>query len=434
MRRRFVRIACASLALSAAVACATAGSEDAPPESPPDVGEGGILPFDASRPKDAEVEIDASPPVCSTAGWCVTPLPDSDLVLDDIWPREKRAFAIGGATSIGTKVMEWDGATNQWSYIDDNSQNAGRMLVASIWAPSDDEVYYTLTDAEAIFGNGAHGSWVYHGTRPVPPATAWSWTRHRFACDYLDPTPRVWGTSPDDVYVVACRQVHHRSAGAADAGADAGESAWTVEYADDDPANRLELSGIAGTDRNDLWFVGARGTSPGSCLVVVRKTAAGYERVVDGIARPDEACDAKPGLAMVKGAFRDSSHAPAKGRLVGVRYSSTIDNDVVRIAAKGDGSYAIDFASPAATMDVTLGAVWGTSEDDLWLVATRTTVGSAGSVVRGTNLWGDAGVYQYSTLALNGSPNTRSLGQIRGTSNTNLWAVGRERAFHKTTP
>jgi hypothetical protein len=48
----------------------------------------------------------------------------------------------------------------------------------------------------------------------------------------------------------------------------------------------LELLGAAGTAADDLWFVGTRGWDPGQCAVVVRKTAAGYERIIDGVPSP----------------------------------------------------------------------------------------------------------------------------------------------------
>jgi hypothetical protein len=80
-----------------------------------------------------------------------------------------------------------------------------------------------------------------------------------------------------------------------------------------------------------------------------------------------------------------------------------------------------------------LGSIWGTSEDDLWITAS-TSISSGGFVLRGANVWSDAGTYSFSTLALNGAPNTRSLEKIRGTSNSNLWAVGNERAYRKNTP
>ncbi len=56
----------------------------------------------------------------------------------------------------------------------------------------------------------------------------------------------------------------------------------------------LDLAGVTGTSADDVWFVGTRGWTPGQCTVVVRKTPAGYERIIDGIPRSDYYnCDPK---------------------------------------------------------------------------------------------------------------------------------------------
>ena len=46
----------------------------------------------------------------------------------------------------------------------------------------------------------------------------------------------------------------------------------------------------------------------------------------------------------------------------------------------------------------------------------------------------DAGLYEVSTIALNGAALDVPFHQVRGTSNTNIWAVGQRYALHKTTP
>ncbi len=55
-------------------------------------------------------------------------------------------------------------------------------------------------------------------------------------------------------------------------------------------------------------------------------------------------------------------------------------------------------------------------------------------MLHGTNVWTETGTYEYSTLALDGAHLLQALQRIRGTSNANLWAVGDDRAFYKTTP
>ncbi len=55
-------------------------------------------------------------------------------------------------------------------YIDDGTQNERGFgtYAGRVWAPNENEVYY-----------GIGPGYVYHGKRPVAPATAWSWTRQQ---------------------------------------------------------------------------------------------------------------------------------------------------------------------------------------------------------------------------------------------------------------
>jgi hypothetical protein len=235
--------------------------------------------------------------------------------------------------------------------------------------------------------------------------------------------PEVWGTG-DDVYVLSCGKIYRRTGSSSDGG-----SSWEEEYADPDTSMRFE--GATGTGPDDIWFVGSR--SFGRCTVIVRKTAAGYAPVADSTLESPDACRDKPGLLNIKGTFQFAVHSPAKGRLVGALRNADPGKDVVRIVADASGHYSVTFSSPFPTYGVVLSAMWGLSEDDLWFIGSSSGF-SAGSVLHGTNVWADGGVYEYSTLALNGSPNDQPLQRIRGTSNTNLWAVGGTRAFHKTTP
>lgn len=433
MRAALLRISFVSVTLAAAVACAASGDQDEH-TTPLDPDGGGSVLGDAGPPDAAPDTALPEIPICSPAGWCKTPFPDSDLWFRDMWTLSDRAFAMATSDTVGSKILEWD-AVNQWSYIDDNQAQIGNHGVQTgIWAPNSDQVYEIVADYSAFFGPGQFGAIVYRGTRPVAPATKWAWEKEHLDCDAIDGTPQIWGSSSDDVYVVSCGQIHHRTSTSANAGADGG-AGWAVEWVNDDPANPIELHGITGTGADDVWFLGSRGDWPGACTVLVHKTSAGYQTVVDGTPTPDGTCEEKPGIAMITGSLRSGFHAPAKNRFLGVRFTSDVDNDIVKVVVDDVGGPAqITTASPAATMDVQLTAVWGTSEDDLWVVATRTSVGGGGGILQATNVRDDAGTYQYSTLAINGTPNTRPLDRIRGTSNTNLWAVGFQRAFHKTTP
>jgi hypothetical protein len=429
MRAMLFRITSLSIALAAAVACAASGAQETSGEPLPDPDSGATTVPEGGIPDDASPDAPSKREACSAAGWCPTELPDTELSVSDIWPLEKHAFAFAESPRRGLKFLEWDSATEKWTFIDDGTQNERRVVSGNVWAPNDDEVYFTLLDYEAIFAGGLPPAFVYHGKRPVPPATAWSWTQLRFDCDIFDfKQPKVWGTSRDDVYLMTCRSIYHLNGAG---GADSGTAPWPAEYVDDDPANRVEFFGATGT-ANEAWFVGRRGAVFGSCTVLLRKTSAGYERVADGTPA-DEGCADVGGSLNINGSFDTGVFSAVSGSVVGAR-SKEIGgiSDIVRIAALPGGGYSIDVTSLPSTLPVSPSSIWGVADDDLWMTAAP-SFGLGGTVVRGTKVWSDAGAYGYSTLAMNGAPNTATLSRIRGTSNTNLWAVGFDRAFHKTT-
>lgn len=441
MKSAFFRVACASLALAAVVACATSG-EDRPEPAPPldtlDAGDGGTLITDGGTAID--VVTDAAPSICSEAGWCTTSLPTAGLTLVDVWPLSDRAFAVAATQPPGFQdehsaatVLEWQG--DRWKAIDDGAQNDSAISPTSVWAPSDDEIYYAVVDMERILlGAGSYGAYVYHGTRAAAPATTWTWSRARFDCDHHDSSPLVWGTSKDDVYALACGVIHHSSGSSTnnDAGPDGGSSPWVAEYVDGDATNVLRFHGATGTSRDDAWFVATRGV----CTVVVRRTSAGYQAIADALPNtpPAKGCQEKAGLLNVEGGLFVGGQALAKGRFVGIRTRDSDQvQDLARIVSSADGGYAVDFSHPSSPA-VRLTSFWGASEDDLWFVGKCSNSVGGGCVLEGDDLWDDAGGYRTSTLAIRGAPNTQALLQIRGTSNSNLWAVGADRAFHKTTP
>lgn len=435
MSSQLFRVACVSTVIAAAVACATSPDEETLAPST-ELGDGGTSVSDAAVMTDAPAvpdvpDVDAARPTCSEAGWCITPLPDSDLTLQDIWPLPNHAFALASSDSRGTQILEWRRSGNQWSYVDDDAR-IGVPLASNVWSPNENEVYYAFRDSGAAPGAGGFRGYVNHGRRPQPPETAWSWTRHSFDCDVVD-LPRVLGTSADDVYVTFCKKIYRLKADDGDAGPDGGTSPWIPDYIDNDLTNPVTFDGATGTGGDDVWFVGRRGSGrQGPCAVVIRKTSTGYQPIVDGVPQRG-GCGARAGLPRIAATFTAWS-ALANGRFVAVLAGvlGGVSNDLVKIAASNDGDYAIDFVgSSYSSMPVTFTGVWGASEDDLWFLASR---GQSGVVVRGANIWNDGGTFQYSTLVLNGAPNTQRLSTIRGTSNNNLWAVGVDRAFHKTSP
>ena len=430
--RRLAVLGGVSIALVAAAACAVSEDVSSPPHEEP---EQSIPDADV---REVAVGSDAPAPtrgpLCSSDGWCETLLPDPDLVVRDIWPFSDRAFAIAESFTSGIKVLEWTSSDSTWRYIDDNSQNEALAdLAIGIWAPNADEVYYAVSPGT-----------IYRGTRPVAPATAWSWSSERLPdnnpanVNHGDVTQRrltlgVWGTGSNDVYAWYSNTIFHRKSEGG------GAPAWVPELIADDfdaPDEHIFITGAAGKRPDDVWFAGSRrrGTKE-PCDVLVRKTPEGYRRIADGVVPElySDPCTAREGIPQVVGGPRAW---PRKFQsLDGERFFALKSwNNFLRIEPDGDG-YSVTIANvPKTLLDVpNLISLWGESEDRLWLGSTFFN-SNRGVVVRGSQVWGDGGVYEYSSIALNGAPSNGPPNQIRGTSNTNLWAVGDRYAFHKTTP
>ena len=427
-------IAMSAGALGLIAACAASAAEEESMLAPVDGGS--VVLGDATVPtaSDATDEGFGEPPRCSEAGWCKTELPGEDLVLKDVWPVGEHAFAIAESQSLGNKFLEWD-KTNGWKFIDWKIEFTNFVIARTGWAPDEDEVFYSLDDLSALAGVGLSGIIVLHGTRPSPPETRWSWTRTKIDCsDVMPGLSAVRGTGRDEVYALSCGKVHrlNRTGTGSDAGIDGGSGTagetWEVDYAD---ADGIDLRDATGAGPGDIWFNAARVAGGVECAVLLRKTAAGYRTVVDSVPTSGVGCVARPGIPMIDGVL-DQPQALDNERLVAVQGISTIDNGLVHIALAGN-DVEITMASPATTMDVILSAPWGTSADDLWVLSKR-DISSGGSILRATSIWQDGGSFVFSTLALNGAPNTKSLERLRGTSNTNLWVVGRDRAYFKSTP
>lgn len=437
MKRRLL-LACASAALPAAIACATA--DEGTNAQSVDAGSFAVPESStAPEPSEASDGADSEPipiPPCSAAGWCPTELPDSDLVIKDVWPLASRAFAIAESPTLGIRVLEWEDSRAKWEYIDDNSQNqnGGGAYAGRIWAPNPDEVYFSVSFAT-----------IEHGTRPVPPATAWTWERSTLVdnspdlatypahdhgrrynpeLEFYYPTLGVWGIG-GDVYAWYANTIYRRTSegGAA--------PRWVPEHMllDTDAVDEHVLFlGAAGTTADEVWFLAVRQrTLPEDqdvgCPLVTRKTSTGYERLFDGLTA--EGCSERMGLPTVSGAsgWLMDLQALSGNAFAGIKGG----RDVVRISQSAPGVYSAD-AIPIqlGLYDQRLYSVYSPTENHVW--------GSGmGIVIRGQDVW-DGGAFGVSTISLNGGPIHRPLYQIRGTSDTNLWAVGARHALHKTTP
>ena len=454
--KRALSISIISLVLAVVGACAT--SEDGTPAASPDLDSDPITVGDAASNEDAafdagaDADTDASN--CSSAGWCVTSIPDSDLTFRDIWALPGRAFAVAESPTLGVKVLEWKDEDAKWSYIDDNTQNeSGRGSYAGrIWAPSEDEVYYAVAPRT-----------IYHGKRSDSPTAAWSWTYSQLEnrvptyapepqhpghyvgrpwyqmchCGGVNglvtgelgdiPALGVFGTSSDDVYAFYANTIYHLSSD------EAGARTWQVEYvADDrdrDDEQHVFLSATA-VSRDDVWFGGGRGGRPTDnrmCPIAVRRTPSGYVRVADGVgvtgATP---CAARSDTLSIGGAagWLADLDVDSTNAVVGLKAA----REVVRITADGD-TYSAAISAPFP-MPLSLKPLRSLSavpdESTLW-------IGGTNLVARSDDAW-DGGSYQISTISLNGGWLETPINRVRGSSKNDRWAVGVRYALHKTTP
>jgi hypothetical protein len=103
--------------------------------------------------------------------------------------------------------------------------------------------------------------------------------------------------------------------------------------------------------------------------------------------------------------------------------------ELVKIATSGEG-YDVDVAAaPGSSIGLTdaerFFSLWS-GADAVWLTTN-------GLVIRGSDPWA-GGAYEISSIALRGSPITNDIHRVRGTSQTNLWAIGDRIALHKSAP
>ncbi len=436
MSRKRLPFACVFLALAASAACAS--SDDGPADPAPSADGGGDLRLDAEAAVDAGADalLDAhrGPPECSPAGWCPTELPDDSFEFLHIHPFPTRAFGLGANEVIGQKILEWDHSTNQWSFIDDNRQNGVSTNLTNLWSPNEDEVYVAQMGID--FTDFSFLGTVYHGTRPSPPATSWTWeTLPPQRCSQYIP-PLVGGTGPNDIYLTFCKSIYRLDRTAIGNGA-----SWVLEYAFEDDPDSVLMTDIVGTGPNDLWIAGGRGPEDflsngyGGCGILVHKDASGYKIVADADVDPATGeCKTKQDFETIPGAFTYGANITVSGQFIGVTRVSNQTTDVARILLNADGTVEHFTAHPPLPTGIVLLSMWGLSPDELWFVTGRETGSGGSTVLHGANVFSDGSAYEYSTVSINGESNPRAFHQIRGTSNTNIWAIGDLRALHKTTP
>jgi hypothetical protein len=299
---------------------------------------------------------------------------------------------------------------------------------------------------------------VYHGKRSTespPPPNPWSWTRqdlenripnypvNSFNPDHYTGRPidtasgellvslGVFGTSADDVYAWYGNAIYRATKD------EAGDPTWDVAYVADDldrPDEQLFFLSAAGTGPDSVWFSGGRGGGVYDskvCAIVVRKTTAGFRRVVDGVGAPYPTfCGPRDGTILLEGAlgWLTQIRTDSPNSIIGLKGAL----DIAHVSVAGDTYSAVMSTPPTltstASKQILFLSLSAGPNEPLWL-------GGYSMVVQGKgDLWNDGGAYAISTLSLNGSFINMPVYQIRSTSDSDIWAVGERYALHKTTP
>ena len=478
--RRSVLLACTAAALAALAACATSDGEGAALDP---VTDGGTIIPDAASPKevDATPRPDASAPVwsdCNDAGWCETELPDPKLTFIDVWPFVDRAFAVAESDTLGTKVLEWTEATQAWSYVDDNSQNAygSGQYAGKMYAPSENEVYFTTAPGIVFHGTRASVSapFTWESTR-LPydgpayadrdPGRAWSVEYPGAYVTRYAPALGVTGTSASDVYAWYGNRIFRRTS------EDGGSPTWVSEFVTEDPSEAAGESffifNASPASSDEIWFVGGHGPSDAAkgfagCPTLFRRTPSGYSTVLD-FTYSSGSCSTKPGAIPPIFKFEVPGYGvfdvpyPAKGWATAVAPVAPgaalviAQNDLTWFYVDTESNVArpnqvLEVKPPAALSPPLIhsvvrvddrllfsghGIVFGSEiKPDAWEeslgIGTPESYEQAGK--------GYGALLETTSVAMNGSYLAEPLYQVRGTSAKNLWAVGNRYALHKKTP
>lgn len=391
-RRRGTRVLLSLLAgLSGAAMLATACADgDEPVVS--SVDDGGTLP-ETAPPVEASVDAgadgDATSRTCSDQGFCHTALPRSET-LRAVWGTGDVVWAV----SEEGDVLRWDG--NAW------------MVHA-----------FGLGALFAVWGSGGTDLWIggekglYHGTGATPAAVVFD----------AVPTPgdaavairTIWGRGASDVWAAGGdaddtgaprSRVLHLAPGDAGAG-------WTLDPISSEPF----ALGLVWGDAQSVWLAGDDGTEYSQSSALFRRGAVAgtFDRVSITAFNPEEGpVQGLPGSISSAGAGADGSVVIA-GRTLSATPSLWTAGGPPADGGIGWSYDARDLDDPS------IRAVWDGAGGATWIA------GDYGRVRRrsGTGSWDQA------AIMIADFPIIAPLYGIWGTSEDDFWVVGREIAMHR---
>lgn len=262
MRGAYLRIAALLASATAAtlvVACAADAPADADPPASPDGERDAAAPADDATAPDAaptDSGVDAGPDPaspdagdagaemrCSPENWCHTKLPKPRL-LTGVWGDGE---GVVWAVAQEGDVLRWDGSA--WSIA-----RAGATPLHAVWGSGPTDVW-VASDTGLLHGSG-------------PSSSALTWTE--IALD--TPIQTIWGTSKDDIWAGGFVRINYNTADGrlyrySGGDADAAES-WVVDPAA--PTN-VAYAKVWGTSPDDVWMGGPLGSG-----------SAAFRRVADG--------------------------------------------------------------------------------------------------------------------------------------------------------
>lgn len=390
----------------ALVACADStilGSEEPAPEAGAVIPavDGSVADTEAAAPEDAASDVDATIPLCSKDGFCHTTVPKGASLIGVWGDGTGVVWALSGEGDI----LRWSGSA--WSI----HQQTG-LEGHSIWGSGPSDVWV------------ACGGKIFHGTGASSASLAFSVVSD-LPGDPIVPITSIWGTGPDDIWAVGMYQdweqwpplflgrALHFGGAASPGDPDGGSSDGTGWTSDEDVASLgIGFRAVWGSPTSGVWIDGLGIDEWGAVVRLVRLPKGATDWTVE------------PGVD----AYAIGMHGAAL----------TSDSSVLLSATTGvpEESYKTTWRGTSTDNGATFTwtptinsrwtrqflAYWGLASNDAW------GVGENGLVSH----W-DGTKWTQAVIRVIDVPVGKTIRAIWGTSNDDFWVVGDEIALHKTT-